>query len=214
MTANSKISKTSKPAQTSLTVATPHTMRSAEAATAPHLELLNQTGSAALRHKSASVGLLMLWLSDDVAAHLNKTLLPHGVTEKKFDILMLFGLAERGLLDIETLTPTYISEYFDVTRSSVTGLLDWLEVRKLLARKSHKQDRRSFVLELTPKGRQLLNDALPDFWSSCESLVSVLSDEEASVLQTLLSKIWGHLKGHHADTPASAAPSPKVKSGR
>ncbi|MDR2332380.1 MAG: MarR family transcriptional regulator [Burkholderiaceae bacterium] len=185
--------------------------RSAAEAAAPHLELMRQTNPSALRRKSASVGLLLLWLSDDVLVHLNKQLAPHGMSEKKFDILMLFGLAERGLLDVSVLTPSYIAEYFDVTRSSVTGLLDWLEVRKLLARKSHAEDRRSLVLELTPTGRHLLNDALPDFWSGCESLVAALTPQEIAVFQGLLAKIWSHLKGHGA---AGAQEPAKARSRR
>lgn len=62
----------------------------------------------------------------DVTATVNARLSPFGMSETQFDILMLFGLAERGLLEVDALTPTYISEDFDVTRSSVTGPLDWL----------------------------------------------------------------------------------------
>jgi MarR family transcriptional repressor of emrRAB len=170
--------------------------RSAAQAAAPHLELLKQTSSRELNPKFAAAGLLMLWLSDDVTASVNARLAAFGVTEKKFDILMLFGLAERGLLEVKALTPSYISEYFDVTRSSVTGLLDWLEDRKLLARRSHTEDRRSLLLELTPSGRKLLNEALPHFWHACESIASALTAKECETLQAILGKVWVHLKAH------------------
>jgi len=173
-----------------------HLERSAEEAAAPHLALLEQTGAKGLNRKSAATGLLMLWLSDDVTASVNARLASFGVSEKKFDILMLFGLAERGLLDVKALTPTYMSEYFDVTRSSVTGLLDWLEDRHLLARRAHAEDRRSLLLELTPQGRKLLNDALPHFWKACESLTAALSAKECEQLQAILAKVWRHLKSH------------------
>ena len=48
---------------------------------------------------------------------------------------------------------------FGHKRSTLTGIVDRLEARGLLARRVHPDDRRSFLLELTPAGRRLGGDA-------------------------------------------------------
>jgi MarR family transcriptional regulator, negative regulator of the multidrug operon emrRAB len=173
---------------------TPVGERTADQAAHPHLDLMKKTAPRGTDRKKAGIGLLMLWLSDDITQTVNSSLAEYGVSEKKFDVLMLFGLAQRGFLEVDTLTPSYMSDYFGVTRSSVTGLLDWLENRQLLARRASASDRRSLTLELTKSGQTLLDQALPSFWKSCEQLVAALDEDECELLHKALGKIWQHLK--------------------
>ena len=81
-----------------------------------------------------------------------------------------------------------------MTRSSVTGLLDWLEKRSLLARSLSQEDRRSFDLALTDQGREVLARALPAFWRMCASLVDYLDEGERVSLQSILFKAWTRMK--------------------
>jgi len=76
----------------------------------------------------------------------------------------------------------------------VTGLLDWLEKRSLLARSLSQEDRRSFDLALTDQGREVLARALPAFWRMCESLVDYLDEGERASLQSILFKAWTRMK--------------------
>lgn len=163
-------------------------------ATRPHLALMRASAAETTSHTRAGLGLLMLWLCDDIEQCANARLAPFGLSESKFDVLMFFGLAERGLVESQAITPSNIAEYFGVTRSTVTGLLDWLEKRDLLRRKLSTEDRRSFALELTDEGRTLLDQALPAFWDMCESLTSGLDEAECQVLQKVLAKLWTQLK--------------------
>lgn len=162
----------------------------ADHAIAPHLKLLAATAERGTSRKKAGAGLMLLWLSDDVMSVVNAGLREHGITENKLNVLILFSLAERGLLDIGPLTPSAIADYVGVTRSSATGLLDWLETRQLLAREHRKDDRRSLELVLTENGRAILDQALPSFWRACAHLTRELSDEDCQALQTILGKVW------------------------
>ncbi|AZC20264.1 MULTISPECIES: MarR family winged helix-turn-helix transcriptional regulator [Pseudomonas] len=166
----------------------------ASAATRPHLALMRDTAEGATDRSRAGLGLLMLWLCDDIEQRANASLAPFGLSESKFDLLMFFGLAERGLIESQAVTPSYIADYFGVTRSTVTGLLDWLEKRDLLRRRLSTEDRRSFALELTEQGRELLERSLPVFWGMCESLTSSLDQDECALLQKVLGKLWVQLK--------------------
>src|SRR6516162_11544888 len=46
-----------------------------------------------------------------------------------------------------------------VQLSTMTGVIDQLEAKKLVRRTAHPDDRRSFRVELTPKGKKLYHSA-------------------------------------------------------
>ncbi|MFL5731656.1 MAG: MarR family winged helix-turn-helix transcriptional regulator [Chloroflexia bacterium] len=65
----------------------------------------------------------------------------------------------RALLAIEgrnARTPSRVAEVLGVSRTTVTGMLDRLEAEGLLTRAIDPTDRRCFVLQLTPKARELI----------------------------------------------------------
>ncbi|WP_323120260.1 MarR family winged helix-turn-helix transcriptional regulator [Burkholderia alba] len=165
-----------------------------EQALASHLQLISATAAPDTQRDRAAAGMLLLWLADDVANHVNRALQAHDITESKLHVLMLFSLAERRLIQSGTITPSVIAETFDITRSSATGLLDWLEARALLARGACPGDRRSLELVLTDTGRALLDDALPTFWRACASVASALDEQDCADLHRLLSKAWRALE--------------------
>ncbi|WP_225547507.1 MarR family winged helix-turn-helix transcriptional regulator [Chromobacterium violaceum] len=166
----------------------------ASAAMAPHLQLMADTADADTQQDAAAAGLLLLWLGDDVLLRLNRHLAPLGISENKLHVLLLFRLFEDGRLGAEPPTPSSIADYFGITRASATGLLDWLEKRRLIARHPHPADRRSLQLSLTQEARALLEQALPDFWRACAGLTSHLDAQERQQLLRLLAKVWGQVK--------------------
>ena len=65
----------------------------------------------------------------------------------------------RALFAIESgnaKTPRQVAEQLGVGRTTVTGLLDKLEAEKLISRAIDPNDRRSFILQLTTKGQELM----------------------------------------------------------
>ena len=78
----------------------------AAAAARPHLALMAQTAARGTDAGAAGLGLLLLWLADDVEQRANAALAPFGISESKLDVLMIFGLAERGLIDSRAVTPS------------------------------------------------------------------------------------------------------------
>ncbi|MGR2680261.1 MULTISPECIES: MarR family winged helix-turn-helix transcriptional regulator [Chromobacterium] len=168
--------------------------RALEPAIAPHLQLLTHSAGEEVSQTHAGLGLLLLWLSDDVLGAVNADLRSLDVTESKLNVLMLFSLQERGWWRNGPLTPSAIADYLGVTRSTVTGQLDWLERRGLLQRQLRDEDRRSLELSLTEAGRELLRQALPGFWRACQRLTEALDESECAALWSLLAKVWSRLK--------------------
>src|SRR5437667_9567704 len=66
------------------------------------------------------------------------------------------GLVLGLLRDHGPMSPSALGDRLIVTRSTVTGVLDSLERRGLVRRTPHPEDRRSVVVEITPKGRRVL----------------------------------------------------------
>jgi MarR family transcriptional regulator, negative regulator of the multidrug operon emrRAB len=170
----------------------------ADDALVSHLALLSATAEPDTPRAPAAAGMLLLWLADEVAGRVNASLQAHDITESKLHVLMLFSLAERGLVDVGTITPSMIADTFGVTRSSATGLLDWLESRGLLARETRAGDRRSLELVLTDRGRVLLDDAMPTFWRACADCTDALDEQDSADLLRLLSKLWSALATRRA----------------
>jgi DNA-binding MarR family transcriptional regulator len=177
----------------------------ADEAMAPHLALMGKTAIGNTDIEAAKLGLLLLWLSDDVLSVVNERLAPFGISESKIDILMLIISHATEQVESEPPTPTSIAEYVGVSRATVTGVLDWLEKRGLVARKRHPTDRRSLQADITVSGRNLLKKALPHYWAACADLIASLDERDRRDLNRVLRKLWQHMKARPTSVSASAA---------
>jgi DNA-binding MarR family transcriptional regulator len=130
----------------------------------------------------SSVGFLVYKVHQRAAAELRRALEHTGLTPPQFAVLaLLYGrgaqrqatLCERGVIDPNTMV----------------GIVDRLEAAGLVARRRDPQDRRAYLVRITPKG-----------WRTFESCISVrnqaatrswaaLSPAERNQLRDLLRKV-------------------------
>lgn len=108
----------------------------------------------------------------------------HRLSRGKFTLLMqLVEASENGLL------PSEFAERAGVARASVTSLLDGLERDKLIVRQSHTEDRRMLTVHLTDKGRELMNEILPQHFIWIKEWMDNLSEREKQTFIKLLTKL-------------------------
>ncbi|GKU78812.1 MarR family winged helix-turn-helix transcriptional regulator [Paenibacillus sp. L3-i20] len=107
-----------------------------------------------------------------------------------------FGLSTgryRLLADLEDnegeVLPSQLAEHLDVTRATVTGLIDILERDGLVSRRLSSVDGRQKAVILTELGRNKLRDMAQDHFARLETMVSSLSIEERAVFLNLLGRI-------------------------
>ena len=108
-----------------------------------------------------------------------------------------FGLSQGRLLvlivmnrtPLETLNPSFLAEKLSVTRATMTGLLDGLENKNLIERVADTRDRRRIGVRLTPEGKQVLEELLPNYYQNMARLTAGLSENERQAMLALLSKI-------------------------
>jgi DNA-binding MarR family transcriptional regulator len=121
-------------------------------------------------------------LSTVVEAELKATT---GMTVSEIEVLIRLA-NEPG----NQLRPSDLAEMCVMSTSGCTRLLDRLERQQLVERQPHESDRRGLVVELTQRGRRLLESVLPAHFASLDThLWSVLSDRELQQLSAIMRKI-------------------------
>lgn len=106
------------------------------------------------------------------------------------DFRVLEVLLHRGPQPVNVL-----GEIVDLTTGSITSAIDRLEQRWLAVRKNHLNDRRVRVVELTSKGRKLIEKAYAQHRLDMNAAVSQLSRQDRLSLLNLLSRLEGGDEG-------------------
>lgn len=125
-------------------------------------------------------------LEDSVASNLR----PADISPAAMNVLMVLRQAKASLC------PSEISARLVRTRGTVTGVLDSLERRGLIARQQDAHDRRMIRIELTAAGRALLDRVMPTLWSHEATLLQHLTVKEKATLLRLVART---LEGPLAD---------------
>lgn len=102
------------------------------------------------------------------------------------DFRVLEALLHKGPLPVNV-----IGRQVELTTGSITTAIDRLEGKLLVARKNHSTDRRIRIVELTAKGRRLIERGFSEHESHMEEAVKSLSREQRSTLVDLLKAIGG-----------------------
>ena len=76
-----------------------------------------------------------------------------------------------------------------LTSGSITSAIDRLESRKLVQRTAHPEDRRARLVELTDKGKRLIECAFRQHALDMEETIAVLTPGERVELTRLLKKV-------------------------
>jgi MarR family transcriptional regulator, 2-MHQ and catechol-resistance regulon repressor len=100
------------------------------------------------------------------------------------DFRVLEVLLHKGPLPVNV-----IGEKVELTTGSITTAVDRMEAKCLVARKNHPQDRRVRIVELTSKGRRLIQKAYAQHEIAMEKAMKVLSCEERALLVRLLKRL-------------------------
>ncbi len=107
----------------------------------------------------------------------------YGLSAGKFTVLMQLYTAKQDI------PPSEFAERANVTRATITGLLDGLEREGLVQRKPHPRDRRMLTVHLTENGNALIESILPDHFCRTKGLMANLTSKEKSTLVKLLMKL-------------------------
>ncbi|MGH3665775.1 MAG: MarR family winged helix-turn-helix transcriptional regulator [Egibacteraceae bacterium] len=131
----------------------------------------------------------LIWLFRAYNAAVNaqaEELRPLGLSPSAFNVLMALHNSSDCVLE-----PCQLAERLLVSRPSVTGLLDTLQAKGLIARTPHPDDRRRVLVALTHAGLALLEAHFDNHYREQNAVFADLEPDERAQLVTLLRRVRG-----------------------
>ncbi|VEU82307.1 MarR family winged helix-turn-helix transcriptional regulator [Acholeplasma hippikon] len=123
-----------------------------------------------------------------VETYAKKDILSYGLTLNEFTALEV--LYHKGKLPVQSVCDAVL-----IPNSSMTYVLDKLEVKKLITRTQDKLDKRTYYVELSENGLNFSNEIFPKHYEHMRKVFDILSTNEQESLNQLLKKIGYFAKG-------------------
>ncbi len=114
-----------------------------------------------------------------------------GLTESQFDVIATLG-------NTEGMTCKELGERTLITKGTLTGVLDRMEARSLIARRSDATDARRTHIALTRKGSVLFDEVFPAHLKHLQRAFDRLSDSELHRLHEGLTTLRDAFEKEHA----------------
>jgi DNA-binding MarR family transcriptional regulator len=111
----------------------------------------------------------------------NERLIPLGVTRVQW-------MAMYYLLKYGDMSQKELGERMDIKESTVARLLDRMESEDLIIRTQTKEDRRIKYIKLTPKGKEKIEELLPEGQKMSEFFSIGITEDEIEVFKRVLQK--------------------------
>jgi MarR family transcriptional regulator, lower aerobic nicotinate degradation pathway regulator len=140
------------------------------------------------------VGQLLFIAAQAAQTLATERLHPLGLSARAWGVLST--LAEGG-----PLTQIELATALSIDRTAMVYLLDELEQQALVRRVRNPEDRRSFLVHLTPEGKQTQQKAATELAGQAETLLRPLDAAERRQLIDLLTRIADHWEELNATQP-------------
>ena len=99
-----------------------------------------------------------------------------------------FGALE-ALYHKGTLSVQQIIDKVLIANSSMSYVLSRLSEKGFVNKTYNKKDRRSYLVNITPKGRKLMDEIYPKHIKTLRDTLDILTETEEQTLQDLLKKV-------------------------
>ena len=132
-------------------------------------------------------GLLLARLGQEATARFRRSVRPLNLGAQQFIVL-------KQLEALGSCSQSALADALGIDYSNLASVTGELYRRELIERSRDESDRRRYVVELTPAGRQLLADADDAVGAGEEDMLSVLGEGERDQLWELLRRIADSLE--------------------
>lgn len=95
----------------------------------------------------------------------------------------------RELRDAGQTTPSELAQAVSLSQATITGILDRLEARGLVARARNPRDKRRVLVQLTAQGRAAVEAAPLPLQARFAARLAKLTDEERAQIEHVLARI-------------------------
>jgi MarR family transcriptional regulator, 2-MHQ and catechol-resistance regulon repressor len=135
--------------------------------------------------------------------HSNVAVRQSGLTPAQFDIVATLG-------NTSGMTVKHLGERTLITKGTLTGVIDRLEQKGLVARQRCADDKRSFLVILTAQGEQVFADAFPRVVAHGKQMFAACSEAEFDEMDRVFRKFKRLIADAEARSGASPA-TPQLK---
>jgi DNA-binding MarR family transcriptional regulator len=129
-----------------------------------------------------TIGWTSVKTSKKITRVVNTYLKPYNITTEQWSVL-------RTLHDLDDITQKELSDKSDKDQATLTKILDLLEARELIRRIPHHADRRSFLIRITDKGKQLVKQLIPFLEDLFAKIIQGIDVDSLAIYQEVLHAI-------------------------
>jgi len=133
--------------------------------------------------KTAGISIPMTIISNMIHSRGKHIYEAYDLTQSEIDVLVVLYIYHQSL------TATEVSERLVFSSGGISKVVTKLEFKKLIYKKESKEDKRSTLLYLEEKGRDIVSECLPLFQENDDYFYDVLNEEEKQTLEGILKKI-------------------------
>lgn len=134
------------------------------------------------RNDSLDLYIALSRASEWVNAHGDRDIRNHGLNRTEFGVLEL--LYHKGAQPIQQIGGKVL-----MSSGNITYVVDKLEKKEFVKRKTSSEDRRLIFAEITDKGKQFIEEVFPKHTKVIEKAVAGLTAEEKKIASQLLKKL-------------------------
>lgn len=134
--------------------------------------------------KSMAVYISMSRVINTLRRENNKLILKHNLTLGQFAVME--ALYSKGRLSTGEVMEKILS-----TSGNIPVIVKNLEKDGFITREQDASDKRRFILDLTDKGRDLMDEIVPENLKFMDELISLWDDEDKEELIILMNKFRG-----------------------
>ncbi|KRF10722.1 MarR family winged helix-turn-helix transcriptional regulator [Paenibacillus sp. Soil787] len=134
------------------------------------------------RNDSLDLYIALSRASEWVNAHGDRDIRNHGLNRTEFGVLEL--LYHKGAQPIQQIGGKVL-----MSSGNITYVVDKLEKKEYVKRKTSTEDRRLIFAEITDKGKQFIEEVFPKHTEVIEKAVAGLTAEEKKIASQLLKKL-------------------------
>jgi MarR family 2-MHQ and catechol resistance regulon transcriptional repressor len=134
------------------------------------------------RNDSLDLYIALSRASEWVNAHGDRDIRNHGLNRTEFGVLEL--LYHKGAQPIQQIGGKVL-----MSSGNITYVVDKLEKKEFVKRKTSSEDRRLVFAEITEQGKQFIEEVFPKHTEVIEKAVAGLTAEEKKIASQLLKKL-------------------------
>jgi MarR family 2-MHQ and catechol resistance regulon transcriptional repressor len=118
-----------------------------------------------------------------------------GLTPPQFDIIATLG-------NTPGMSCKSLGEKTLITKGTLTGVIDRLELKGLVARERSGNDKRSFYVRLTPAGEAMFDDAFPKVVAQTKMMFTAYSEMDFAAIEATLTNLKENIATASAERAA------------